>query len=272
MFPTRAPSIVRLLLLALGLSLSALPAIAQGSSALPDAPRPSVPAPNADDATGIGSSRPAPYAPRPLLHAPLAKRKWAQFIDPGERVPPLDTRDKWRFWLVNETRPTSPLPTFLSAGYGQLTDVPQYGSDSGAFGDRLGAAFLRDASMRFFCDSFFPVLTREDPRYERKAHGSYQARATWAAEHALIARNDNGSHGFNSSDVFGHLAASLLTLAYYPPPDVRASMVLRTWGTSVAGKAANNLFLEFWPDVIIGWRHHRERVRERRSAESTQSP
>jgi len=50
--------------------------------------------------------------------------------------------------------------------------------------------------MRFFCSSLFPVYTREDPRYFRKASGSYLARAGWAAERALVTQKDSGSHGF----------------------------------------------------------------------------
>ena len=198
-----------------------------------------------------------PKAASPLAHESYEKRKWSGYVDPGERVPVLHTSDKLVFWLHEEGELTSPLPAFVSAGYGQLTNSdPKYGTDEGAFGERLGAAFLRQASMRFFSDSLLPALDHEDPRYYRKASGGYAGRALHAAEFTFIDRNDSGQRTFNSSDIAGHLAASALTPAYYPHSSRTGGVVFRTWGTSIAGAAVNNLFLEFWPDVVNKI-HHR---------------
>jgi hypothetical protein len=224
---------------------------AQQPDRLPDAPQAqqTSPAPQAVPAD--------PKAASPLNHESYEKRKWSGYVDPGERVPVLHERDKMVFWLHEELEPSSPLPAFVSAGYGQLTDSdPKYGSDAGAFGERLGAAFLRQASMRFFSDSLFPALDHEDPRYYREASGGYAGRALHAAEFTFIDRNDSGQRTFNTSDIAGHLAASALTPAYYPPPSRTGGVVFRTWATSIAGAAVNNLFLEFWPDVMNKI-HHR---------------
>lgn len=259
----------RLLLLLLAFFLAVPAAHPQSAAWLPDGPEPTVDVATAGPfSTSTGNRLPAQTAPAAadaksagsVAHGSWQQRKWSQYVDPGEHIPPLYARDKWVFWLHQEARPSSALPAFLSAGYGQLTDTPQYGSDSGAFGDRLGAAFLRQATMRFFCSSLFPVMDHEDPRYFRKASGRYLGRAGWAAERALITQRDNGSRGFNFSDVLGHLAASALTLAYYPGPSANTKVVLQTWGTSIAGAAGNNLFLEFWPDAVDAWRRHRQRV------------
>ena len=218
------------------LLLSSATAHAQTSTVLPDAPLPRTfaPAPTESvDATpppaaGQQNQNPPaqadPQAASPMKHAPYEKRKWAQYVDPGERIPPLYPEDKWVFWLHEEARVSSALPALISAGYGQLTDTPAYGSDSGAFGDRVAAALVRQATMRFFSSSLFPVYTHEDPRYFRKASGSYLARTGWAAERAFVTQNDSGSHGFNFSDVFGHLAASALT-----PPTTRAKAAMFMW-------------------------------------------
>ena len=199
-----------------------------------------------------------PQAASSMKHAAYERRKWAQYVDPGERIPALYPHDKWVFWLHEEARVSTVFPALVSAGYGQLTDTPSYGSDSEAFGDRVGAAFLRQATMRFFCSSFYPVVYREDPRYFRNAEGGYGGRAGWAAERAFITQKDSGSHGFNFSNIIGHLTASVLTAAYYPQKSVNAHVVLQTWGTSIAGSAGNNLFLEFWPDVVNAIHKHKQ--------------
>jgi hypothetical protein len=183
-------------------------------------------------------------------------------VDPGEKVPPLNSRDKMVFWLHEEVSPVGWFPAILSAGYDQLTNGdPKYGSDSVAFGERVGAAFLRESSYRFFSDSLFPTLTHEDPRYFRKANGGVKARGLYAAEQAFVGQRDNGSTGINYSDILGHLAGSALTATYYPAPSVSARVVMETWGISLAGEAGGNLFLEFWPDVRDAVFHrHRHRT------------
>jgi hypothetical protein len=204
--------------------------------------------------------KPAPASAGTVDHASYAKRKWAQYVDPGEKVPRLNTHDKMVFWLHEETRPWSAAPAVLSAGWGQLTDgSPDYGSDSAAFGERLGAALVRQASFRFFSSSLFPAIDGEDPRYYRKAGGSIRSRAIWAAERMLIAQRDSGDQSVNFSLIVGHLAASELTMAWYPRVSAHQSVALETWGTSLAGAVVNNMFLEFWPDVVNRWRRHRER-------------
>lgn len=241
---------------------------AQVSASLPSAPQPqaALTAQSSPSQDQNPPAKPDPLAPpaqadpqaaSPMAHAPYEKRKWAQYVDPGEKVPALFPDDKWVFWLHEEERPWSLGPAVISAGYGQLTGSPAYGSDAGAFGDRLAAALVRQATMRFFSSSLFPVYTREDPRYFRKASGSYLGRAGWAAERAFITQRDSGNHSFNFSNIVGHLAASALTPAYYPSKSRSVHVVMQTWGTSIAGSAVNNLFLEFVPDAINAW-HNRK--------------
>jgi len=260
------------LLVALVLLDHAPKAQAQELAFLPDAPRPQA----GEVADGSASAlqeqnppaKPDPLAPpaqadpqaaSQIAHAPYEKRKWAQYVDPGERIPPLYPADKWVFWLHEEQRVWSLGPALISAGYGQLTDTPAYGSDSAAFGDRVAAAIVRQATMRFFCSSLFPVYLGEDPRYFRKASGNYLGRTGWAAERAFITQRDSGSHSFNFSNVFGHLAASALTPLYYPSRSRSVHVVMQTWGTSIAGSAGNNLFLEFVPDAFNAWRNRPRR-------------
>lgn len=184
------------------------------------------------------------------------QRKWSPLVEPGEHAPSLSSKDKMMFWLHEQARPMALLPAFASAGYGQLRDSdPHYGTDSAAFGERLGAAALRDASMRFFADSLMPTLTHEDPRYHRKGSGNIGSRGWYAVERIFLDRHDDGHVGLDFSDVPGRLIASGLTMAYYPHRSANGGVVLRTWGTSIGGDAVGNLFFEFWPSVRDHFRH-----------------
>jgi hypothetical protein len=208
----------------------------------------------------------SPEAASSIEHAPRAKRKWAQYIDPGEKVPPLFAGDKILFSFHRDVVPSALIPAFTSAGFGQLTGGdPKYGVDKGAFGDRLGGDALRQVSMRFFVLGLFPAIDHSDPRYLRKASGSRKSRVAWAGERAFVTQRDSGRPGFNDADIFGHLAASILTMAYYPAPSVGGHVVLNTFLISIAGTTGNNEFLEFWPDVVNLLRRHRQADRARQS-------
>ena len=194
------------------------------------------------------------------------KHRWKAYVNPWQPVSPLTRNQKLQFWLHLEVTSYSPLPTLFGAGYEQLIDGdPKFGTDSGAFGERLGAGFLRDASMRFFVSSAFPAMLHEDPRYYRKASGPIVRRGLWAGEQALVTRTDKGRQTVNYSDILGHLAACALTPLYYPAPSANGRVVVEAWLTSIAGDAGNNLFLEFWPSLRSRWRRHRQRIREQSS-------
>ena len=123
----------------------------------------------------------------------IAESKWFGVVDPGEKIPPLYPRDKMVFWLHEEFAPLSLLPAFTSSGWEQLVDSdPKYGSDSAAFGERLGAGVVRQATFRFFADSLLPTLTHEDPRYFRKAYGPITHRGVYAAERVFVASGMTG--------------------------------------------------------------------------------
>ena len=243
-------------------------ASAQSSISLPEEPRP-LASLSAATPQFFGQSLPtkaAPHSASSIEHAPRATRKWAQYMDPGEKVPPLSASDKILFSFHRSLVPSALIPDFTSAGFGQLTGGdPKYGVDKGAFGDRLGGDALRQLSMRFMVFGVIPALDHSDPRYLRKASGSIKSRIGWAAERAYITQRDSGRPGFNDADFLGHLAASFLTEAYYPAPSANGGVVLKTFLTSIAGTTGNNEFLEFWPDVVNLWHRHRARVRARQT-------
>jgi hypothetical protein len=196
-------------------------------------------------ALSVYSQQSLPDAPQNHLPG-----KWSDVVEPGEKIPPLSAKDKLMFPAHEELRLTGWFSTFLSAGWDQLTDGnPKYGSDSGAFGERLGAAALRDLSMRTFSDGVLPALLREDPRYFRKRDGSIVHRGVYAASRVFVDQRDNGSSGFNNSVVLGHGMASALTMAWYPDESAKPSVVFETWAWSLLGEAGGNLWSEFWPDV-----------------------
>ena len=79
---------------------------AQTFAYLPDAPQPSFlqTAPRQSPLQPTPPGKPQPKSAGSVDQASYQKRKWAQYVDPGEHVPSLSTHDKLNFWLHEETR------------------------------------------------------------------------------------------------------------------------------------------------------------------------
>ena len=177
-------------------------------------------------------------------------------VEPGEKIPPMTVRDKLAFPAHEEFRWTTLVPILYSGGYGVLRNSdPKLGTNSDAFGERVGEAALRQGISRELSDSFLPILFHEDPRYYRMAYGSYGARTRHAIRRVFISQKDSGAITFNYSDIVGRGMAAALTQTYYPQASISPKVVFTTWGLSLAALGGGNLFEEFWPDVKHKWFH-----------------
>lgn len=182
--------------------------------------------------------------------APLP-RKYAQAIEPGQTAQPLSAADKVLYSFTEVARPITLLPGLYSASYEQIFEAdPKYGHDTGAFGEKLGAAMLRSASVRVFSDGVFAAAFHQDPHYYRIVYGSLLHRGLLSAEQAIVRRSDDGTPQFNYSGIAGRATAAALVVTYYPEPSITARVVGLTFATSVATDAGGNLVLEFLPNII----------------------
>lgn len=227
------------------LACSRLFAAAQpgSSSPLPDAPAP---------APGIlqqKTSAPGSTPPSPTLHyAPL----YARTIFPGETPRHLTVWNKFIYSGRQMVEPINLLPTLFSSAEGQLRNSdPKYGTDSGAFGQRFGAALIREDSDRLFTNAVFPSLLHQDPRFYRQGTGTNMSRIESALEQMFVARSDSGKQEPNYSGLIGRALAAGLSQAYYPDTSRGGGVVLREFGDSMGGLAALNLLREFVPREVF---------------------
>ncbi len=225
-----------LMLLGQALLLAAFSSPASAASDLPAAPEP-------QEHVTVPATRP-PSAKE------IAKRRWSPVVEPGEKIPSLTARQKLLFPLHETYRITTPLLLLYSGEYGILRDNdPHFGINGAGFGERVGAAGLRLTTTRVFSDGFLPILFHEDPRYYRKAFGSYPARGLYSVSRVVVDQRDNGGRSFNFSDVLGRGITAALTQTYYPQSSIGTSVVLKTWGISLSQLAGVDFVYEFLPDV-----------------------
>lgn len=173
-------------------------------------------------------------------------------IAPDEIAPRMTVGDKVLGGMRDSVSPLSSLAWLTSAGWKHLIDgSPNYGTDKGAFGERLGASVLRDVSETIFSESVFAPVFHEDPRYYQLGRGhSILRRSIYAATRAIVTRADDGHATPNLSLFAGDAAGSALTLAYYPSKNTSFGETAETFGGSVGGSALGFVVDEFLDDAL----------------------
>ena len=178
-------------------------------------------------------------------------RKYAQVIEPGQTAQRFTPIDKVIFSFTEIARPITLIPALYSASYEQLFETdPKYGNDSGAYGEKIGAALLRRATLRVYSDGIFAAAFHQDPRYYRVETGSIVHRSLLAARQAFVRRSDAGVNQFNYSGIVGRAASAATVLGYYPAPSTTGKIVGLTFATSIASDMGGNLVLEFLPNIV----------------------
>jgi hypothetical protein len=221
---------------------------------LPDAPLPQAQtAPGApQESTGVDAKIES-----------LAKRKIGPRFDPialdhSQAGVRLSAKEKILLSLDEQTTVYAFTTELLAAGWEHLIDGdPRFGSDKAGFGERLGAAVIRQSSQSIFSDGIAAAAFREDPRFYRMSSGPLKQRILYAASRTWRTRTDDGNPTTNYSRLIGYAAAAALTMAYYPA-------VSGTWGKTGKGYAISlgtnmmgNQYHEFWPDIrrVVFHRH-----------------
>ena len=214
-------------------------------------------------ATESSSTLPdAPSASASPLHAAVASAfdtptttlapRYAKYIAPGQTAQPITAGDK----VIIGFRDLATIPTFLSfitaAGYNQLVNgQPNYGTDRGAFGQKLGAAAIRGTSQGLFTDTVFSPLLHMDPRYYVMGPGhNVLHRAFYAATRVVVSRTDSGRTTINAPLLLGYAAASALTTTYYPQVNRNFKDVAEGYGGSIGGSAFGFAVSEFFASLL----------------------
>jgi len=171
----------------------------------------------------------------------------------GEIAAPMTVSDKIKGGLKNSVSVFSMTGWLASAGYEQLTNgSPNYGTDAGAFGQRLGIGAVHGISNGVFSNSLFAPILHQDPRYYVMGPGHpVLKRFVYAATRSVISRSDSGRCTPNYALFAGNAAGAALTVIYYPARNTSFSQVTRTFGTSLAGSSFGFIVDEFLVDALI---------------------
>jgi len=175
-----------------------------------------------------------------------------KYIPAGWTAQPITPHDKVLLGLKDLVSPLDALGMLTSAGYSfALKGEPNYGTDSGAFGETLGAAAIRETTEGIFTDTVFAPLLHEDPRYyvEGSKYGFFH-RFAYAGTREIFTRTDAGHSSVNGAMILGYAASSALSYTYYPKINKNFDDTAATMGGSLGGAAIGFLVSEFSDSVL----------------------
>jgi hypothetical protein len=186
--------------------------------------------------------------------------KWApkyhRTVHPDERAYTLTATDKLKLSIMSRLTPGEAVSTVVAAGWSQWRNSrPHYGTDSGAFGERLGGLAIKQTSQAVLTYGVFAAAFHEDPRYYVMGPSKPLVhRALFSALTVAYTRKDDGSSGINWARFAGNAAATALTTAYYPVQDHGFGNESKAFATSLATTVLNSELHEFGGDVFR-WIH-----------------
>jgi hypothetical protein len=257
--------------LALTASLTALAQAAPGDDAITPGTTQSTPASSRaseatlqlPDAPGYSSSSPQTAAAGqqyvhiapPTTAAPertQLARRYDQYIDVTEIPQHLSARDKVILGLRAPATPWTLISITAAAGEEHLLNSsPNYGTNSEAFAQRVGAAAARRASYSIFSASIFAPLFHEDPRYYQLGpQHSVLARTTYAITRVFVTRNDDGSPTPNLALFAGYAGTVALNTTYYPADNQGFSEGAKGFAGSLGGAAFGFVVREFLDEAL----------------------
>jgi hypothetical protein len=221
---------------------------------LPDAP--DAPVSSSISSTNVAGSISDPDSSAAAASANAASGRLVHLdslIQPGETATPMTVPNKIVSGFKSSLSLFSATGWVAAAGWEQLTNgSPNYGTDAGAFGQRLGAATIRGISEGVFSKSLFAPLFHEDPRYYVMGKGHpFFKRIVYAATRSIITRTDSGRATPNFSLFTGNAAGSALTTTYYPNKNTGFKEVAQTFGGSIGGSSIGFVVDEFIIDALV---------------------
>jgi hypothetical protein len=172
---------------------------------------------------------------------------------------PLTVKDKFKLTADSMLDPVTFPFIGLEALIGQAQNSdPEYGQGMRGYGARYGTAYGDALFGTLMTTSAFPSMLHQDPRYFQLGSGSIMHRSLYSISRLFVTRNDDGSHGFNYSEIAGNLVAAGISNAYHPVQERTFSNTMSVWGTDIMWDGVSNVLKEFWPDI----RRHFQKKKE----------
>ena len=202
-------------------------------------------------APGRGQTATAPAKSSSTSIVSILARRSNFFPDLAHSGEPLDTKGKFKLFVLKSVSPATFLGSSFAAGMGQAGDYPSgYGQGGAAYGERLGADLATRASANFFGTFLLASALHQDPRFFVTSNAGLGQNLRYVARQTFATRKDDGGKAFNWSGLLGPLFAQSLANAYLPSQERNAGNTCRRYGISLASGFAVNVLKQYWPTIF----------------------
>jgi hypothetical protein len=198
------------------------------------------------------------YEPPPRVQSGTMASNYHRIIQPYQIADPLTSKEKLELSIMSRLTVSDVASTAFSAGWSQMRNsAPHYGTDSGAFGERLGALALKQTTQSIFTYGIYASMFHDDPRYYvmGRQQKNIARRAMYSAACVFITQKDDGSEAINWPKFAGIASATAITNAYYPARDRGFAQGAESFGVSLWTSILNNEIHEFIGDGLRLLRH-----------------
>lgn len=162
---------------------------------------------------------------------------------------PLSASEKFHIAALDSfDRGTIALGLLFGAENQWTNSDPSFGHGAEAYAKYASASYGGFVIGDWMTEAIYPSLLHQDPRYFRLGHGGGWRRLGYAVRQVVWTYNDNGTMGFNYSEIAGNATAVAISQAYIPDNrTARAGAV--GLASQVGVDAASNVLKEFWPEI-----------------------
>jgi hypothetical protein len=141
---------------------------------------------------------------------------------------------------------------FIAGGYTliyHLEDTnPEFRQGLKGYLHRYATTYTDQMLGNMMTEGAMPSLLHEDPRYYRRAHGSFPVRLGWAVSRIFVTRTDQDKYEFNYSEFTGNAISAAIANAYYPA-NRKLGDNLQRFEMQLVSDSISNCLKEFWPDL-----------------------
>ena len=206
------------ILIATGVLLAALPALAQD-----------------------GGAAPQTFQPDPHMFGIFPNHAT---VEDEPDAPPVSTRQKFAMASENTFDP------WVYPFIGVVASMNHsFGPGVSGFAKQYAASLTDNMTGNFLTSAALPSLLHQDPRYFELGSGGVWRRAGYAASRIVVTRGDSGAPQFNVSELGGNMLAASISNVYYPAANRTLTGTLSRWGMQLLWDTLSNEMKEFWPDI-----------------------
>jgi hypothetical protein len=182
-------------------------------------------------------------------------------VSAGQVAPPPTSKEAFKIATENSFDYSSFVFTGLTSLLAKGTDAhPDLGKGADGLWDYTWRGFLDKTDGNYLVIWALPTVFHEDERYYAMGHGSKWRRLGYSLLSVPMARNYEGHHVANCSELLGRAGAQAISTAYYPTADSNLPDLAAKYFYALLRDGATNSFREFYPDIAAHYiRKHREK-------------